>query len=66
MVRAQYHQLFADKEQYRNRILATAKPANDKEYCVNKAQQVEQLDAVHLTEFEWARQTSKTWDMGQD
>lgn len=65
-MRVPHHHFFPDNEQYRNRIFAKAKPANDNEYRVNKAQQVEQLDAAHLTEFEWARQTSKTWDMGQD
>lgn len=65
-MRVSHHHFFRDSEQYRNRIFAKAKPANDNEYRVNKTQQVEQLDAEHLTEFEWARQTSKTWDMGQD
>ena len=65
-MRVPHHQFFPDNEQYRERNFAKAKPANDNEYRVTKARHVEQLDAAHLTEFEWARQTSKTWDMGQD
>ena len=66
LVQDQHNHFFPANEKYRNRIFAKAKPANDNEYRVKKAQQVEQPDAAHLTEFEWARQTSKTWDMGQD
>jgi hypothetical protein len=65
-VRVPHHHFFPNNEQYRNRIFEKKTPANDNEFRVNKVQRVEQLDAAHLTEFEWARQTSKTWDMGQD
>ena len=57
---------FADKKQYKSRIFAKTKPANDEEFDLKKGQYVGQLDAENLTEFEWARLTSKTWDMGQD
>lgn len=49
-----------------SRIFAKTKPANDEEFDLKKGQCVGQLDAENLTEFEWARLTSKTWDMGQD
>ena len=65
-MRVPHHHFFPNNEQYRNRIFAKTTPANDNEFRVNKVQHVEQRDAAHLTEFEWARQTSKTWDMGQD
>ena len=65
-MQVRHHYIFVDNEQYSNRNFATAKPANDNEYQVTQAQQVEQRRDAHLTEFEWARQTSKTWDMGQD
>ena len=55
-----------DKGNYNNRVFAKLNPANDNEFHVKKKRPVEQLDAEYLTEFEWARRTSKTWDMGQD
>ena len=58
--------LFADKKHYKSRIFAKTKSANDEEFDSKKGQYVGQLDSENLTEFEWARLTSKTWDMGQD
>ena len=66
LVQDQHNHFFPANEKYRNRIFAKAEPANDNEYRVSKAQQVEQSDAAHLTEFEWADKPAKPWDMGQD
>jgi len=57
---------FADKKHYKSRIFAMTKSANDEEFDLKKGQHIGQLDSDNLTEFEWARLTSKTWDMGQD
>ena len=62
----QQQRFFADKKHYESRMFAKTKPANDEEFDLKKGQCVGQLDAENLTEFEWARLTSKTWDMGQD
>ena len=62
----QQRSFLTDKKHYKSRIFAKTKPANDEEFDLNKGQDAGQLDAENLTEFEWARLTSKTWDMGQD
>ena len=62
----QQQRVFADKKHYKSLIFAKTKSANDEDFDLKKGQYVGQIDAENLTEFEWARLTSKTWDMGQD